>query len=474
MSVRTRFPPSPTGHLHIGSARTALFNWLFARHHGGVFVLRFEDTDRGRSTQESVDEYLEGFRWLGLDWDEGPFFQTQRYPLYTEYALRLLESGKAYRCWCTVEELEARRESAMQAGHRPAYDRTCRDLTGAPSGRTTHTLRFRTPLDGETVIDDLVKGPIVFQNADLDDFIIMRSDGSPVYNFCVVVDDVDMRITHILRGDDHVANTPRQILLYQALGATLPRFTHLPLILGSDKARLSKRHGASSVFEYRDQGYLPDALVNFLARLGWSHGDQEIFTRAELIEHFSLEHIGTAAAVFNSEKLLWLNFQYVKATPAAELAELVCPFLQQKGLPVPADRAWLTRAVETLRERAKTLGELADSLRFYVADDIELNPKAATTHLKPEIAPALVDLTHRLETVAPWEATTIEAAFHDTIATHAIALGKLAQPVRVAVTGGTASPGIFEVLDVLGRDRTIARLRAALVRLGATSAAPSP
>ena len=474
MSVRTRFPPSPTGHLHIGSARTALFNWLFARHHGGVFVVRFEDTDRGRSTQESVDEYLAGFRWLGLDWDEGPFFQTQRYPLYTEYALRLLESGKAYRCWCTVEELEARRESAMQAGHRPAYDRTCRDLTGAPSGRTTHTLRFRTPLDGETVIDDLVKGPIVFQNADLDDFIIMRSDGSPVYNFCVVVDDVDMRITHILRGDDHVANTPRQILLYQALGVTLPRFTHLPLILGADKARLSKRHGASSVFEYRDQGYLSDALINFLARLGWSHGDQEIFTRAELVEHFSLEHIGTAAAVFNSEKLLWLNFQYVKATPAAALAGLVCPFLQHKGLPVPADRAWLTRAVETLRERAKTLGELADSLRFYVVDDIEPNPKAAAAHLKPEIAPALVDLTHRLETVAPWEATTIEAAFHDTIATHAIALGKLAQPVRVAVTGGTASPGIFEVLDVLGRDRTIARLRAALLRLGAASAAPSP
>ena len=232
MSVRTRFPPSPTGHLHIGSARTALFNWLFARHHGGVFVLRFEDTDRERSTQESVDEYLEGFRWLGLDWDEGPFFQTQRYPLYTEYALRLLESGKAYRCWCTADELEARREAAMQAGHRPAYDRTCRDLTGAPSGRTTHTLRFRTPLDGETVIDDLVKGPIVFQNADLDDFIIVRSDGSPVYNFCVVVDDVDMRITHVIRGDDHVANTPRQILLYQALGATLPRFAHLPLILG--------------------------------------------------------------------------------------------------------------------------------------------------------------------------------------------------------------------------------------------------
>jgi glutamyl-tRNA synthetase len=474
MLVRTRFPPSPTGHLHIGSARTALFNWLFARHHGGTFVLRFEDTDRERSTQASVDEYLEGFRWLGVDWDEGPFFQTQRYPLYTQYARRLLESGKAYRCWCTVEELEARREAAMQAGRRPAYDRSCRDLTGVPSGRTSHTIRFRTPVHGETVIDDLVKGPIVFQNAGLDDFIIVRSDGSPVYNFCVVVDDIDMRITHILRGDDHVANTPRQMLLYRALEATLPRFIHLPLILGPDKARLSKRHGASSVFEYRDRGYLPDALVNFLARLGWSHGDQEIFTRAELIEHFSLDHIGTAAAVFNSEKLLWLNFQYLKATPAGELADLVCPFLQQKGLPVPADRAWLRRAVETLRERAKTLGELADLLRFYVVDEIELAAKAVAAHLRPEIAPALADLTHRLETAAPWNATTIEAAFHDTIARHGLALGKLAQPVRVAVTGGTASPGIFDVLDVLGRERTIARLRAALVRLGAHADAPSP
>ncbi len=314
MSVRTRFPPSPTGHLHIGSARTALFNWLFARHHGGTFVLRFEDTDRDRSTQESVDEILAAMRWLGLDWDEGPFYQTERYPLYAEYARRLLEAGRAYRCWCTPEELEARRSSALEAGQRPAYDRTCRDRTEPPAGRTGHTLRFRTPVDGETVIDDLVKGPIRFQNADLDDFIIQRSDGSPVYNFCVVVDDVDMRITHVIRGDDHVANTPRQMLLYQALDVPLPAFAHAPMILGADKARLSKRHGATSVFQYRDEGYLPDAVVNFLARLGWAHGDQEIFTREELVRHFSLEHVGTAAAVFNAEKLLWLNFQYMKAT----------------------------------------------------------------------------------------------------------------------------------------------------------------
>ncbi len=471
MQVRTRFPPSPTGHLHIGSARTALFNWLFARHCGGTFVLRFEDTDRDRSTQASVDEYLEGFRWLGLDWDEGPFFQSRRYPLYTEWAQRLLESGRAYRCWCTAEELDARREAGQGEGRRPAYDRTCRDLPGPPPARTTHTLRFRTPLDGETVIDDAVKGQVVFQNAVLDDFIILRSDGTPVYNFCVVVDDVDMRITHVIRGDDHVANTPRQILLYRALDAPLPQFAHIPLILGEDKARLSKRHGAASVFQYRDEGYLPDALVNFLARLGWAHGDQEIFTREELVRYFSLEHVGKAAAVFNAEKLQWLNFQYLKATPADRLAELVCPFLQQLGLPVPSDRAWLARAVETLRERAKTLRELAELLRFYVVDDVHPAPKAAAQHLKPEVAPALAELGKRLETLQTWNPTTIERAFQATMEAHHLALGKLAQPVRVAVTGGTVSPGIFEVLDVLGRDRTIARLRAALAGIGATPGA---
>src|SRR5262249_29005917 len=337
--------------------------------------------------------------------------------------------------------------------------------TEPPPGRTASVVRFRAPLDGETVIDDLVKGRIVFQNVDLDDFVIQRSDGSPVYNFCVVVDDVDMRITHVLRGDDHVANTPRQILLYQALEAPLPQFAHLPLILGEDKARLSKRHGAGSVFEYRDQGYLPDALVNFIARLGWSHGDQEIFTRAELVEHFSLDHVAKAAAVFNAEKLLWLNFQYLKAIPANQLADLVCPFLEQAGLPVPADRAWLARAVDTLRERAKTPADLAQLLRFYVCDDIEPSPKAAQAHLSLEIAPALRDLTDSLETLARWDAGTIEEAFRRAIATHNLALGKLAQPVRVAVTGGNGSPGIFEVLDVLGRERPIARLRAALARL---------
>jgi glutamyl-tRNA synthetase len=472
MSVRTRFAPSPTGYLHIGGARTALFNFLFARHHGGTFVLRIEDTDRERSTPESIQAILDGLGWLGLDWDEGPYYQTARADLYRAHVDRLVAADRVYRCWCTPEELEARRKAALAAGRRPAYDRTCRDLRQAPAGRTTFTLRFRTPTDGETVVPDLVKGRVVFQNAELDDFIIVRSDGTPVYNFCAAVDDVEMGITHVIRGDDHLANTPRQVLLYQAFGATLPAFAHLPLILGLDKARLSKRHGATSVMAYHELGYLPDALVNYLARLGWSHGDQELFTRAELIEHFTLETVGRSAGVFNPEKLEWVNFQYLKAIPPPELVERLVPFLERAGLPVPADRPWLVRVVETLRERAKTLVELAEFCRFYLLDAIEPDPKAAAKHLRPEIVPALQELITRLETARPWNAATIEEAFQAVIAGRGMKLGALAQPVRVAVTGGTVSPGIFEVLDVLGSERSLARLRAARDRLHLDSPKP--
>ncbi|HEV7733390.1 MAG TPA: glutamate--tRNA ligase [Candidatus Binatia bacterium] len=465
MSVRTRFAPSPTGYLHIGGARTALFSYLFARRHGGTFVLRIEDTDRERSTPASIQAIIDSLNWLGLDWDEGPFFQTERFDLYQAHAERLLLTGQAYRCWCTAEEIAARRQAVASTGHRSGYDRTCRDLAHAPAGRNAFALRFRTPIEGETVVDDDVKGRVTFQNAELDDFVIQRTDGSPIYNFCVVVDDVEMRISHVIRGDDHLTNTPRQILLYEALGASLPRFAHVPLILGLDKARLSKRHGATSVMQYHDEGYLPAALVNFLARLGWSHGDQELFTRAELIEHFSLENVGTSAAIFNPEKLLWTNFQYLKATPPLELTTMVQPFLERAGLPVPSDTAWMARAVETVRERAKTLVELADALRIYVAPKIAIQPKAASQHLRPEIAPVLADLTSALEAVHGWDVDSIEQAFQETIARHGLALGKLAQPVRVAVTGGTVSPGIFEVLDVLGRERALARLRAAQERL---------
>jgi glutamyl-tRNA synthetase len=466
MAVRTRFAPSPTGYLHIGGARTALFSWLFARQHGGTFVLRIEDTDQERSTDAAIEAILDGLGWLGLTWDEGPFRQTARYDRYREYAERLEATGWLYRCWCTAEELDERRKVAQAESRRPAYDRTCRERTAPPEGRTRHTWRFKTPLDGETVVDDVVKGRVVFQNAELDDFIVLRSDGSPIYNFCVVCDDIDMQITHVIRGDDHLANTPRQVLLYRALGTPLPVFAHVPLILGLDKARLSKRHGATSVTAYRDLGYLPDALVNYLARLGWSHGDQEIFTRDELVRHFSLEAVGSSAGVFNPEKLEWVNFQYLKATPPEELATLVVPFLEKAGLPVPQDRAWLTRAVATLRERAKTLVELAEFLRFYVADEIAIDPKAAAKHLVADAAPALDDLIARLRSLGRWDASSVETAFQESIAARGTKLGALAQPVRVAVTGGTVSPGIYEVLDVLGRERTLQRLDAARARLG--------
>ena len=472
MTVRTRFAPSPSGYLHIGGARTALFNHLFARHHGGRFILRIEDTDAERSTPESIQAILDGLGWLGLDWDEGPIHQSARLDRYRAQAEALLVGGLAYRCWCTPQELDARRRAAQAAGQRPAYDRTCRDRSSAPAGRTAAVLRFRTPLEGETIVEDEVKGRVVFQNADLDDFVIVRSDGAPLFIFCGVVDDAEMGVTHIIRGDDHLANTPRQVLLYQALGATPPRFAHVPLILGLDRARLSKRHGATSVLAYRDLGYLPDALVNYLARLGWSHGDQELFTRAELVEHFTLENVGKSAGIFNPEKLEWVNFQCMKATPPEELAALVVPFLERAGLAVPADGAWLVRVVATLRERAKTLVELADFCRFYLIDTIEPEPKAAAKHLTADIAPVLADLVDRLTALPCWDAHTIEEAFQATLAVHGLALGKLAQPVRVAVTGGTVSPGIYEVLDVLGRERALSRLRAAQARVERSNAVP--
>src|SRR5437762_9006370 len=464
MSVRTRFAPSPTGSLHLGSARTSLFSFLFARHHGGRFLLRIEDTDRERSTAESTRAIVEALDWLGLTWDEGPHFQSQRMALYRTHAEALLAAGAVYRCYCTPAELEQRRRAAQAEGRRPAYDRTCRDLVAPPAGRTAFALRFRTPLAGEIVIDDLVKGQVVFQNAELDDFIIVRADGTPLYNFCVVVDDLDMAVSHVIRGDDLLASTPRQVLLYRAMDAAPPRFAHVPQILGLDKARLSKRHGATSVLSYRDDGYLPDAVVNYLSRLGWSHGDQELFSREELIAHFSLENVGKSAGIFNPEKLEWVNFQYMKATPAPALADLVAPFLERAGLPVPADLAWLARVVETLRERAKTLVELAEFCRFYLVDTITPDPKAAAKHLTPAVAPALADLRQRLAALPRWDATAIEGAFQATLAAHGLKLGALAQPVRVAVTGGTVSPGIYEVLDVLGRERTLARLAAAMPR----------
>jgi len=466
--VRSRFAPSPTGYLHIGGARTALFNFLFARHNGGKFILRIEDTDRERSTPEAIKAILDAMSWLNLDWDEGPFYQTERYPLYRQKIQLLLAEGKAYPCVCTSAELDAKRQQAQKEKRKPMYDGTCRPPEGVIPALPTdkpYTVRFRSPRDGSTIVDDVVKGRVVFDNHELDDLIIARSDGTPTYNFCVVVDDIDMDITHIIRGDDHLANTPRQIVLYQALGHSLPQFAHLPLILGTDKARLSKRHGATSVMAYRDMGYLPEAVLNYLVRLGWSHGDQEIFSRAELIGKFSLESVGKSAGVFNPEKFLWVNSYYLKERPLSQLADDVIPYIVAKGYPVPKDKFWLEKMVKTLRDRSKTLVELVDSATFYLTDDIPIDEKAAKKFLTPQVREPIAKLIERLTALDDFAEANIEQTFSAVLQEMGLSMGELAQPVRVALTGSTVSPGIQEVIAVLGKERTLRRLSSALQRL---------
>jgi len=463
--VKVRFAPSPTGYLHIGGARTALFNWLFARHNRGVFVLRIEDTDRSRSTEEYIEAIIDGMKWLGLDWDEGPFRQTDRMEIYQRYVQRLLDEGKAYYCYCTPEELEERRQQAMKDSRGVIkYDRRCLDLKNPPSGRTP-VVRFRMPDAGQTIINDLIKGPVSYPNEQLDDLIIMRSDGTPTYNFVVVVDDVEMGITHVIRGDDHLNNTPKQIHIYQALGFEIPRFAHIPMILGPDKTRLSKRHGATSVQAYRDTGYLPEALINYLVRLGWSHGDQEIFTREELIEKFSLEGVVRTAAVFNPEKLLWLNSQYIMNTPTERLVDLTIPFLVKENLleedSMP-ERAWLAKAVESYKQRAKTLNELALSMRYYFTEDVEFDEKAKNKFLNEKHLPYLRDIKEGIESLTEFTEETLEKLFHQVVERHQTKLRHVAQPVRVALTGSTASPGIFEVIEIIGREKTLRRLQRAI------------
>jgi glutamyl-tRNA synthetase len=461
-TVRTRFAPSPTGYLHIGGARTALFNFLYARHCGGTFILRIEDTDRERSTREAIQAILDSLSWLGLTWDDGPYFQSHRMPLHRDRIEAMLRDGLAYRCICTREELDAKRQAALAATRKPIYDGTCRDRAIGPESPQPFVIRFRSPREGETAIPDLVKGHVIFQNRELDDLVIARSDGTPTYNFCAVVDDADMKITHIIRGDDHLANTPRQVLIYQALKLPMPRFAHVPLILGTDRARLSKRHGAVSVLAYRDQGYLPEAMVNYLARLGWSHGDQEVFSLQALIHAFTVEDVGKAAGIFNPEKLLWLSSHYVKTRPPEQLASEILPFIAERGYTPAPDLAWLARVVEPLQARAKTLVEIVDLAHFFLAPDVVLQPKAAAKFLRPAIVPPLLALAERLEGLSTWTEEGIRHAFEAVLTAHGLPLGKLAQPVRVAVTGGTVSPGIFEVLDILGRERTLGRLRAAI------------
>lgn len=463
-TVRSRFAPSPTGYLHIGGARTALFAYLAAKEHNGTLVLRIDDTDRARSTQEFQDEILESLHWLGLNGDEGPYFQSQRTAFYKEAGERLLSQGKAYRCYCTAEELRAKRETSLAERRQPAYDGTCREYAPEPGDTRPFTVRFKGQKEGETVIDDIIKGRIVFQNQELDDLILVRSDGTPTYNFCSVFDDADLRISHVVRGDDHLSNTPRQVLIFRALDATPPAFAHLPLILGPDRVRLSKRHGATSVTAYREMGYLPDALVNFIARLGWSYGDEEIFSRAELVENFHLAEVGKSAGVFNAEKLEWLNFQYQQARDPARITQEVKPFLANKGYSLPDD-VQLSRMLKTLQPRAKTLVELAATSHFYLTSTVTFDEKAVKKFLTQDGLTIVERVRDKLNVAQDWTEEGLHTVFDSLMEELELKLGKIAQPIRVALTGGTASPSLFEVIEVLGKEKTLARLDTALTTI---------
>ncbi len=459
--VRVRFAPSPTGFLHVGGVRTALFCWLFARHHGGKFILRIEDTDRERSTPEAVKLILDGMAWLGLDWDEGPYYQTERFDFYKEGVDRLLNSGAAYRCYCTQQELEAQREQARAEKRTPKYDGRCRHRTDSPD--LPHTIRFAAPREGETVVHDLIRGDITFQHAQLDDLIIARSDGTPTYNLTVVMDDADMGITHVIRGDDHLNNTPRQAALYQALGYDLPAFAHLPMIHGPDKRKLSKRDGAASVTDYREQGYLPEAVINYLARLGWSHGDQEYFTVPELVEKFTLEAVGKSPAVFDVNKLLWLNGQHLKHSDPLRIIALVEQYLADHGATIRDGITddWRKAVFASACERSRTVPEMAEMVACFYTDTVEIDPEAAKKGFKGEPIAVIDQVIAKLSGLTDFDPATLEAAFQELITETGLGLGKLAQPTRTALTGRKVSPGIYDVLSILGKDRSLARLEAA-------------
>ena len=457
--LRVRFAPSPTGHLHVGGARTALFNWLLARKQGGTFILRIEDTDVERSTQQSVDAIFEGMKWLGLDWDEGPFFQTDSFPQYKEYVQKLLDAGKAYKCYCSSAELEAKRNLAMQEGRKPKYDGTCRNRTDQPEEQP-YVVRFRAPHEGATSFDDLIKGTITFPNEELDDLIIQRTDGTPTYNFCVVIDDATMHITTVIRGDDHVNNTPRQVQLYEALGFPVPQFAHVPMILGSDKARLSKRHGATGVMAYRDMGYLPEALLNYLVRLGWSNGDDEIFSREEMIEKFDISNVGRSASVFNPEKLNWLNAHYIKNSTPERLADLLRPHLATRNVATLGGPD-LPTVVKTLQERAQTLEEMADRAVFYYTAPASYDEAALAKFDKELLTQVFTAVTEKLAAAAAMTVAEIDAAFKEVCTDNSWKMGQVGQPVRIALSGGTQAPGIGEIVLTLGIEETIRRIQKA-------------
>ncbi len=460
MSIKTRFAPSPTGYLHVGGARTALFSWLYARKHGGRFILRIEDTDLERSTQESVNAILEGMTWLGLEYDEGPFYQTQRFDRYKEIIQQLLNQGDAYYCTCSKEELEQLRTEQMANKEKPRYNGKCRDSAIIGNDKEA-VIRFKNPVDGVVTIPDLVKGDIVVANKELDDLIIARADGTPTYNLTVVVDDMDMGVTHVIRGDDHINNTPRQMNILQALGAELPKYGHLPMILGSDGARLSKRHGAVSVMQYRDDGYLPDALLNYLVRLGWSHGDQEIFTIDEMVEYFQLENVNVSASAFNPEKLLWLNHQYIMNSDPAHVARHLSWHMGELDID-PSEGPDLVDVVIAQRERSKTLVEMAAASVYFYKDFEAYDEKAAKKNLTPGAEAVLARLHAEFTTVTEWDGEKLHQVVVNLAETLALNLGKVAQPLRVAVCGTSVSPAIDVTLSLLGKEKTLARIQRAL------------
>lgn len=458
--IRTRFPPSPTGYLHLGGARTALFCWLFARHHEGTFVFRIEDTDRERSTPEAIDVILRGMEWLGLDYDEGPFYQTQRFDRYQEVIQQLLDAGKAYRCYCSKKRLDDLREEMLTHKQKPRYDGHCRDLDRSDENEP-YVIRFRNPLEGDVVFEDKVLGPITVSNTELDDLILARTDGTPTYNFTVVVDDWDMRITDVIRGMDHINNTPRQINILQALGADIPNYAHVPMILGSDGKKLSKRHGAVSVLQYREDGYLPEAMNNYLARLGWSHGDQEIFSMDELIQYFDLDHISHSPAAFNLEKLAWLNQHYMKTLDPIVVAKPLADQMRAHGISIE-NGPRLESVIELQAERTKTLSEMAERSRYFFEDTIHYDEKAAQKHLKSAILPGLIAVREKIQTLNDWNKEALHQIIIDVAESLDIKLGKLAQPIRVAMTGVTISPPMDITLEYIGRERVLARLNQAI------------
>ena len=461
MTIKTRFAPSPTGHLHIGGARTALFSWLYARHLGGSFILRIEDTDLERSTPESVNAILEGMTWLGMEYDEGPFYQTHRFDRYKQVIDQLLSEGKAYRCYCSKDRLDQLRELQMADKQKPRYDGLCLKLDDAEQSDMPYVIRFKNPKQGQVVIDDLVKGQVVVENSELDDLIIARSDGTPTYNLTVVIDDLDMGITHVIRGDDHLNNTPRQINILKALGAEQPVYAHVPMILGEDGKRMSKRHGATSVMQYREDGFLPEAVLNYLVRLGWSHGDQEMFSVDEMVSLFDACDINKAASTYNEEKLLWINQEYIKNSTPEHLAHHLAWHLGELDIDLE-NGPDLLEAIKPQQDRARTLKEMAANLEFFYKDFDEYNANAAKKNLKVSAEQPMQSLHDRLVLIDDWNTANIQLAIDAVLEELEIGLGKIGQPVRVAVSGKAATPAIDITLELLGKEKTITRMAKAI------------